>query len=88
MWSGSYVEPWLYGPASERAAVLPWLSIRSFPLRPDIPEPKARALRSSQIQLLKKLMLFQFVSSFGQYPKGNTARTGIKLIRLDGQQER
>lgn len=58
-----------------------WLSIRSFPLRPDIAARNALAFRSSQIQLLEKLLLFQFVHSNGKYPKGNTARTGIRLDR-------
>lgn len=58
-----------------------WLSIRSFPLRPDIAASKALAFRSSQIQLLEKLLLFQFVRSNGSYPKGNTARTGIRPSR-------
>lgn len=56
-----------------------WLSIRSFPLRSDITPRKALAFRSSQIQLLEKLLLFQFVSSNGKYPSGNTARTGIRV---------
>jgi hypothetical protein len=55
-----------------------WLAIRSFPLRPDVSDHNALAFRSSQIQLLEKLLLFQFVHSKGRYPRGNTARTGIR----------
>jgi hypothetical protein len=58
-----------------------WLSIRSFPLRPDLSNKSALSFRSAQIQLLEKLLIYQYVFTNDQYPIGNTARTGVPRHR-------
>jgi hypothetical protein len=51
-----------------------WLSIRSFPLRADLRTKTARAFRSSQIQLLERLLLYAHVRANGKYPTCNISR--------------
>ena len=58
--------PMIYLPVTRSAnafqsSVQLWLSIRSFSLRADIPKKSARAFRSSQIQLLERLLLYAHV---------------------------
>jgi hypothetical protein len=51
-----------------------WLSIRSFPLRADMSVEFTPAFRSSQIQLLERLLLYAYACAHGKYPVGNVSR--------------
>ena len=48
-----------------------WLSIRSFPLRGDVPKTVAESFRSAQIRFLERLTLYQYIRTNGRYPPGN-----------------
>lgn len=47
-----------------------WLSVRSFPLGYG-PEKEARSFRSSQIRLLERRLLYEYVHANRDYPAGN-----------------